>query len=49
MLIAVPAIAILDGLERRGEYVIAGKEPDKPRAEAPNIAVYDTPADKAIK
>jgi integrase len=33
VLIAGAAIAILDQLERCGEYVIAGKEPDKPRAD----------------
>ena len=33
ILIAGTAIAILDELERRGEYVIAGREPDKPRAD----------------
>ncbi|MBW7909502.1 MAG: site-specific integrase, partial [Kiritimatiellae bacterium] len=33
VLIAGAAVAILDQLERCGEYVIAGKEPDKPRAD----------------
>ena len=33
VLIAGPAIAILDELERCGDYVIAGKEPAKPRAD----------------
>jgi integrase len=33
VLIAGPAIAILDELERHSEYVIPGREPDKPRAD----------------
>jgi integrase len=33
VLVPGPAIAILDQLERCGEYVIAGKEADKPRAD----------------
>ena len=33
ILIAGTAIAILDELERHGEYVISGREPDKPRAD----------------
>jgi integrase len=33
VLIAGTAISILDEMERRGEYVIPGREPDKPRAD----------------